>query len=119
MDEGRWLHAQLVPPPDGPQARARGEVTVISSDGGVTIEVTARQLGLPQGSEVVLRSADRTLAAFTIAGGSGSHGQTLAPEHEDAVKDGAEVELHLAEAETAAGGTALMRGVLSETERAG
>lgn len=118
MDEGSWLHAQLAPPPDGPQTRARGEVTVISSDGGVTIEVTVRQLDLPRGSEVVLRSGDHELTRFTIAGGSGSHGETLAPEHGRALKDGAAVTLHLADVETAGDRTALMHGTLSETDGA-
>lgn len=113
MDEGsRWLHAQLTPPPDGLQARARGEVTVIASDGGITVEVTARQLDLPEGTEVVLRSGDAEICRLMIAGGSGSHGETLDADDEHTLKDGAEVQLHLAEEETAAGETALMHGVL-------
>lgn len=115
MDEGTWLHAQLAAPPDGLQARARGEVTVISSDGGVTIEVTVRRFDLPQ-TVVLLSSGDRTLASFTIAGGGGSHGQTLVPGHEDVLKDGAEVELHLAEPGADGDETLLLRGVLSQIE---
>ena len=114
MNDDTWQHAELVPPPDGPQARARGEVTVVSSDGGITVEVTVRQLSLPRGAEVVLSSGDRELTRFMVAGGSGSHSHTLDHGQERAIAEGAEVVLRRPD-ET--GGT-LLRGTLRETHGA-
>lgn len=127
MDGERRLRAQLAPPPDGPQARARGEVHATDSDGGITVEVTVRQLAVPQDACVTLVCGDREVASFPVAGGSGSHARTLEAEVADVIEDGTEVTLHHVEGETVERGqvlavsdqdSPLMHGVLRETEDA-
>lgn len=124
MNQDTWQHAELLPPPDGPQARARGEVVVISSDGGVTVEVTVRQLALPQGAEVALYCGEQELTRFMVAGGSGSHSHTLDEDHERLIEEGAEVTLCRLDPETVGSGgviavddadRALLHGILRET----
>lgn len=124
MNQDMWQHAELAPPPDGPQARARGEVAVVSSDGGVTVEVTVRQLALPQGAEVALCCGDQELTRFTVAGGSGSHAHTLEADQEQAIEEGAELTLRRLDPETVGTGgvvavdepqDALLYGTLRET----
>lgn len=127
MKQDTWQHAELVPPPDGPQARARGDVAVVSSDGGVTVEVTVRQLALPQGAEVALCCDDQELTRFTVAGGSGSHSQTLDGDHEQLIEEGAELTIRRLDPETVGSGgvvavddteQALLHGTLRETDDA-
>lgn len=124
MKQNTWQHAELAPPPDGPQARARGDVAIVCSDGGVTVELTVRQLALPQGAEVALCCGDEELTRFTVAGGSGSHSQTLDEDQERLIEEGAELTIRRLDPETVGSGgvvaveetdTALLHGILRET----
>lgn len=125
LDEDRRLQAELSPPPDGPQARARGEIHAIDSDGGVTLEVTVRQLAVPQDSHITVVLDDRELMTLGVGGGSGSSARTLDPEEEDVVEHGAEVTIHLVESGTVEAGDViavsghdepLLYGVLREED---
>lgn len=94
MTATRRLRAQLTPPPDGPQARARGDVEVTARDDRLTVEVSFHQLAVPQDTEVALVCGDRQLATVVVGGGSGNGTQELSPEQAEAVEDGADVVLH-------------------------
>lgn len=93
-DVTRRLHAQLTPPPDGPQARARGDVDVTERDGRISVEVSFHQLAVPQDTEVALVCGDRQLVTVGVGGGSGTATQQLSPDQAEGIEDGADVTLH-------------------------
>lgn len=65
-------HAELYPQPDGPQARARGQVTFRAfDDGRRTFEVDVRQLALVDGSRVVVDVDGAPVAQLEVAAGAG------------------------------------------------
>lgn len=124
----RRLHAKLTPPPDGPQARARGDVDAIDRDGRITVEVSFHQLAVPQDTEVELVCGDQQLVTVGVGSGSGTATQQLSRDEAGAIEDGAEVTLHHVDAATVGAGgvvavgddrSPLLHGVLRAVDEGG